>query len=115
MKRALLSQVACVSLLLGGVSFVGAVEVAPDDPNSQYTGRIDDSDKKAPAMSWAGSSIKIKFTGTSVKAKLKMSGKGKHFFYAIVNGDDQNGKVIAFAGHLELRLHRRAGELDLDR
>ena len=96
MKRVSLSRVLVASLLLGGASFVGAVEVSPDDANIQYTGRIDYSDKTAPAMSWAGTSIRIKFTGTSVKAKLKMPGDGKNkqFFYAIVNGDDQNGKVI---------------------
>ena len=73
-------------------SAVLAAFIPADDPNLQYTGRIDFSDKKAPEMSWAGSSIRTRFTGTSLK--VKMNEKGAGMYYAFIDGNYDNGHVI---------------------
>jgi hypothetical protein len=38
--------------------------ISADNQQYLYTGRIDFADKKAPSISWAGTSIKANFTGT---------------------------------------------------
>ena len=73
-------------------SVVRAGLIPADDKNFQYTGRIDFSNKKAPEMSWAGSSIRTKFTGTSLKVKLNEKGGG--MYYVFVDGNYDNGHVI---------------------
>lgn len=40
------------------------------DDKMSYMGRIDFSDKTAPAFVWAGSNVRMRFTGTSVSAAL---------------------------------------------
>lgn len=66
--------------------------IPADDKNFQYTGRIDFSVKKAPEMSWAGTSIRTRFTGTSLKVKLNENGGG--MYYVFIDGNFDNGHVI---------------------
>lgn len=58
-----------------------------DDPNIQYTGRIDFSDPKNPSFSFSGISIRTQFSGTSIAAKL--SGD-QNFFEIIIDGQPLN-------------------------
>ena len=53
--------------------------IAADNNAYLYTGRIDFTDKKAPSISWAGTSIKANFTGTSLAIKLDDQ-LGKNYF-----------------------------------
>jgi len=73
-------------------SVASAGSVPADDENFQYTGRIDFSNKKAPRLSWAGSSIKTRFTGTSLKVKL--NDLGNNMYYVFIDGNYDNGHVI---------------------
>ncbi len=46
------------------------MRIWPDNKNLQYCGRIDFDDPKAPVIVFAGSFIRMRFTGTSVKAMI---------------------------------------------
>lgn len=45
--------------------------IEADNVNYQYMGRVDFQNPKAPTIIYAGSMIKTKFTGTSVKVAIK--------------------------------------------
>lgn len=45
--------------------------IEADNPNYQYMGRIDFENTKAPTIIYAGSMIKTKFTGSSIKVAIK--------------------------------------------
>lgn len=47
-----------------------ATVITPDNPNIQYTGRIDFSDPMTPILGWPGGHITVNFQGTSVKATV---------------------------------------------
>jgi len=48
--------------------------VRPDDPRLLYTGRIDFSDPLAPILGWPGTSVRARFEGTRISAKLRSVG-----------------------------------------
>lgn len=79
--------------------FSGIVIAAPsqlisaDNQAYLYTGRIDFSNKKAPQLSWPGSSIKANFTGTSLALVLDDQ-LGKNFFNVIIDGEFQHPYVL---------------------
>lgn len=78
------------SLLTAVAAMAGFIPA--DDPNLQYTGRVDFSNPKAPEFSWAGTSVAAQFSGTSLKVKLNEKGHG--MYYAFVDGNYDNGHVI---------------------
>ena len=81
----------CLSLLLTKPIFADFIPA--DDPNFQYIGRVDFTNKKAPLISWAGPCIKANITGTSLK--IKIDGKGsQHMFGVIINGNYDDVKVF---------------------
>lgn len=45
--------------------------IQADHPNLQYSGRIDDTDPKAPVFVFPCTSVRIRFTGTVLKAHVK--------------------------------------------
>ncbi|MGF1540380.1 MAG: carbohydrate-binding protein [Pleurocapsa sp.] len=45
-------------------------EIAPDNANFDYRGRIDTSNPQSPVFSYPGTAVEFKFTGTSLKVKL---------------------------------------------
>ena len=45
--------------------------IEADNPNYQYSGRVDFENSKAPTIIYAGSMIKTKFTGKSLKIAIK--------------------------------------------
>ncbi len=70
------------------------VQLIPaDHPNYLYTGRIDFADKKAPQVSWAGTSIKANFTGTSLAIKLDDQ-HGKNYFNIFIDDERQHPYVL---------------------
>lgn len=87
------------SLLLGALCFSSLVLAEPiqtisaDNKQYLYTGRIDFADKKAPSISWAGTSIKANFTGTSLAIKLDDQ-FGKNYFNIFVDGEIQHPYVL---------------------
>lgn len=86
-------------LLLGALYFSGIALAAPvqtisaDNQQFLYTGRIDFADKKAPSLSWTGSSIKANFTGTSLAITLDDQ-LGKNYFNIFVDGETQHPYVL---------------------
>jgi lysophospholipase L1-like esterase len=56
-------------VVLTGFSF-GEVNVDADDPNIQYSGRIDFSDSKAVRFEWTGVYIRARFSGTTLGVRL---------------------------------------------
>jgi len=69
------------------------VLVAADHANYQYTGRIDFSDRRAPVLSWPGSSITTVFTGTTIAVVLDDQ-YGKNYFNAFIDEDWNNPVVL---------------------
>lgn len=67
--------------------------ITADNPGFLYTGRIDFSDKKAPQLSWPGTSIKANFSGTSLAVRLDDE-FGKNYFNIIVDGNDVHPFVL---------------------
>jgi hypothetical protein len=55
----------------GGSGVAGGQEVKPDSSAIRYVGRFDQSNPLEPRISWAGSSISMRFTGTSVAMNLR--------------------------------------------
>ncbi|AWB65980.1 electron transporter RnfD [Saccharobesus litoralis] len=64
-----------------------------DNNHFQYTGRIDFTQAKQPLISFAGTSIKAKFTGNKLNIRLDDQ-RGENFFNVIINGNDQFPYVI---------------------
>ena len=84
-------------LLLSIVSFYVAAEpvqlIPADNPHYLYTGRIDFANKKAPGISWPGTSIKANFTGTSLAITLDDQ-LGKNYFNVFIDGETQHPYVL---------------------
>ena len=59
----------------------------------QYTGRIDFSDANAPFLSWPASSVKARFTGSSLAIILDDQ-KGENYFNVIIDGNSDYPFVI---------------------
>jgi hypothetical protein len=72
-------------------AFAGTV--GADHEHFQYTGRIDFGHKNAPAITWPGTYIKARFTGTSLKVILADE-KGKNSFNVFIDGDYESPHVI---------------------
>ncbi|MEO6452804.1 MAG: SGNH/GDSL hydrolase family protein [Ginsengibacter sp.] len=60
--------------------------IKPDSGGIQYEGRIGMNNPDVAEIYWPGSSCKIKFKGTELKAILK-DGKGYNYFNVIIDGD----------------------------
>ena len=87
----------CLSLLLLFTTHACLAQpeqlITADNPQLLYTGRVDFSDKKAPEISWPGSSIKARFSGTSLALVLDDE-KGKNYFNVIIDGKDVHPFVL---------------------
>ena len=64
------------------------VSVPPNDPNIRWLGRWDMHDATAPKCSWAGSSVLVKFSGTSLNAVIAFNGQDR--FQIIVDGEPKS-------------------------
>ncbi|MEM8515062.1 hypothetical protein RCH14_004417 [Massilia sp. MP_M2] len=79
------------------LTFVGLLHLAPasaanriaaDHEYLQYTGRIDDRDKAAPVLSWPGTQIAGRFTGTSLAIVLDDE-RGQNFYNVFIDAARQ--------------------------
>src|SRR5581483_689369 len=59
------------------------INISPDNPLIQYSGRIDFSDPQAPRFDWSGVSITVKFKGASIGFRLQ---DGKNNYEVKVDG-----------------------------
>ena len=80
-------------VLISSQVSAGAKFIPADHKHFLYTGRIDFSQPKSPFLSWAGSSIKANFTGTSL-AILLNDENGENFYTVIIDGDDSSPFVL---------------------
>ncbi|MHC5092600.1 MAG: hypothetical protein ACYSO2_01710 [Planctomycetota bacterium] len=77
-----------LALLAGHVQ--ARVTIDADDPNIQYTGRINHADPKAPRMWWPGCDVFASFEGTSIN--VKFHDYGNNYAYVII--DDGTPSLI---------------------
>ncbi|MCW8128619.1 SGNH/GDSL hydrolase family protein [Microbulbifer halophilus] len=92
MKRIIaLTAILCLALVSARVP--AATRVDADAEALQYTGRIDFSDRKAPLLSWPGSSIEANFTGTSLALVLDDE-QGNNYYNVIVDGNRRHPFVL---------------------
>lgn len=63
-----------------------AEAVSPADTRLQYVGRVDFADRAAPKISWPGTSIAGRFTGTRLAITLDDQ-HGRNFFNVFIDGD----------------------------
>jgi hypothetical protein len=68
-------------------------KIAPGDEHLQYTGRIDHSNPAGPVLSWAGTQIAGRFTGTSLAIVLDDE-RGENFYNVFVDGDGKAARPI---------------------
>lgn len=67
--------------------------VSADHEHFQYVGRIDMTERKAPVITWPGTQIRARFTGTSVSVRLDDQ-NGENFFNVFVDGEEADPVVI---------------------
>ncbi len=77
---------ALVTVLFNCYSFAISLPVfiAANDTNIQYIGRFDTRKPNAPSVSWVGTEIKARFTGTSIKASFVYSGQNNSMYYNVI-------------------------------
>ena len=94
-KRIFILLLLCITMIF---SVAHAFNVFPVDPDNDilYTGRWDHSTATKPWAYWIGSSIKAKFTGTSISATLSAS--NSDYIRVIIDGTaDPVKKLISSA------------------
>ncbi len=80
-------------------TFTQAETIDPTNTNIQYSGRWNFDNPSEPTVSWQGSTILIKFDGTSISADIN-AGTGIEYFRVIVDG-------VANSDVLQMRKNRR--------
>ncbi len=68
--------------------------IEADNPNYQYMGRVDFENPKAPTIIYAGSTIRTKFTGTSLKIAINNNGGGYESAIGFIIDGNITGKVV---------------------
>ena len=68
--------------------------IAADAPGFDYSGRINNANPKMPEFYWPGTSVEIRFRGSSFVNVLMEDEKGKNYFNVILNGN--SNKPIVF-------------------
>ncbi len=75
-------------------SFSFAERFIPADHDLiRYSGRVDFFDPRSPSISWPGTAIEVKFTGTKVSLIVKDQ-YGKNYFNAFIDGDLEHPVVV---------------------
>jgi len=85
-----------MSAMLWAGQALAATVIQPDDAGLQYTGRIDFAQRKAPQLSWPGTSIEGNFTGASLAVRLD-DDLGKNYFNVFIDGDLAHPVIVAAA------------------
>ena len=68
--------------------------VEADNENFKYMGRIDFTNKKAPTFIYAGSMLRVKFQGTSIKIAIKNKSLDTENYIGYILDRKICGKVI---------------------
>ncbi|MDD4969689.1 MAG: GDSL-type esterase/lipase family protein [Paludibacter sp.] len=71
----------------------GSIFVPFNNQNLTYMGRVEKVENQYAKIYWPGTSVTLNFQGTELKAVLK-NGKETTYFYAIVDGNDQEALKI---------------------
>jgi hypothetical protein len=69
----MLPRAVCLLALLSLSAAAQATLVDADHPHIQYIGRVSLANPKAPAFSWTGVSVRLRFTGPSISVRLRDS------------------------------------------
>jgi len=85
---------AILSAAMLAVPAWAATAIDPDHIYLQYTGRIGFQHEGGPELSWPGTSIEGRFTGTSLALKLD-DRHGRNFFNVFIDGDLARPVVVA--------------------
>ena len=93
MRTFKLSALSGLAAFLVAAPLWAASVVKPDNAWLQYTGRIDFAHAGGPQLSWPGTSIEGKFTGTSLALKLDDQ-YGKNFFNVFIDGDLERPVIV---------------------
>ncbi len=78
----------------------GETQIKASDPTIRYTGRINFTAPDAPVIYWQGSSILFRFKGATASILLQDK-SGLNAFNVIIDGQDQNAKVVQCARGVE--------------
>ena len=70
-----------------------SIVIAPTHAELMYEGRVDHSQADETLMYWAGTSIRMKFSGTRIGVILNDE-KGENYFQAIIDGIEQHPIVL---------------------
>jgi lysophospholipase L1-like esterase len=93
-------------VLLGGCRTV-PVQVSPQAPELRFSGRVDWRDPSGPRIAWGGSSLTVRFTGTSLGVRLldlpKLEEAAPNRFRFSVDGAPFRDLYVG-EGHLLYRL-----------
>jgi hypothetical protein len=98
-------------LLLTGCAVQKNISVSPQAKQVAYMGRVGKPSPEAAELYWSGTSVKLNFEGTSVKARLKDS-SGNSYYNVILDGDsisilqpDKEAKLYTLAAQLQPGKH----------
>lgn len=69
----MLLRILCLLGILSLSAAAQATLVDADHPDIQYMGRVSFANPKAPAFSWTGVSVRLRFTGPSISVRLRDS------------------------------------------
>jgi len=72
---------------------LAATTIAPDHKHLQYTGRIDNGYARGPTLSFAGTQIAGRFTGTSLAIVLDDE-RGQNFYNVFLDGETERPIIL---------------------
>ena len=96
-------------LLFSALSLTGLVHatwIPADHPHIQYLGRVSFSNPKAPAFSWTGVTIGLRFTGPSIAVRLR----DQFSRYSVVINDAEFGVLEVRADQEKYIIAQNLGE-----
>ena len=104
--RRMLRRAAWIWVLLSLSAAVQAAWVDADHPHIQYLGRVSMANPKAPAFSWTGVSVRLRFTGPSISVRLRDT----YNRYTVLIDGIERGLLEARAEQEEYPLAHNLGE-----
>ena len=87
-KPTFITQVNRSSLIAAEIPESTEAKITPDNPNFNYSGRVNWEDNQAPAFSYPGTAVEFKFTGTSLKVELSEGGWGGENYIDVYLNDN---------------------------
>lgn len=104
--RRMLRRAAWIWVLLSLSAAAQAAWMDADHPHIQYLGRVSMANPKAPAFSWTGVSVRVRFTGPSISVRLRDT----HNRYTVLIDGIERGLLEARAEQEEYPLAHNLGE-----